>query len=68
MDYTGQDLVFTFDSETPVSPQALIVWAQQDSPNPTLAERSPCISSGRHGRGFSNQPMLRIAGESQENN
>jgi transcription-repair coupling factor (superfamily II helicase) len=31
LDYTGQDLVFTFDSETPVSPQALIVWAQQDS-------------------------------------
>jgi transcription-repair coupling factor (superfamily II helicase) len=30
LDYNGQDLVFTFDSETPVRPQALVTWAQND--------------------------------------
>lgn len=30
LDYNGQDLVLTFDQETPVRPETLVVWAQRD--------------------------------------
>ncbi|MBI5569931.1 MAG: transcription-repair coupling factor [Desulfomonile tiedjei] len=30
LDYTGRELVFGFDAETPVSPEALIFWAQKN--------------------------------------
>ncbi|MBI5251102.1 MAG: transcription-repair coupling factor, partial [Desulfomonile tiedjei] len=31
LDYNGQDLVLTFDQETPVRPESLVIWAQRDS-------------------------------------
>jgi transcription-repair coupling factor (superfamily II helicase) len=31
LDYNGQDLVLTFDQETPVRPETLVLWAQRDS-------------------------------------
>ncbi len=30
LDYNGQDLVLTFDPETPVLPETLVLWAQRD--------------------------------------
>ncbi len=30
LDYNGQDLVLTFDPETPVRPETLVLWAQRD--------------------------------------